>query len=332
MNRVWADGEEVSVHDLNMRIYKGAEDQVPDPVIEATEGAGMAPAYRGTAYVVFEDLELEAFGNRVPQFSFEVSRPDQIGTQAGDDPAKDVRAVAMIPGTGEYALATTPVHYLEGPGQRRSANVNSPAGVADFSASLRSFENELPRSEAASLVVCWFGDDLRCSSCLVQPKVENKTSEGENMPWSVAGLDRAVAEAVSTQDGRPVYGGTPTDASVLEAIAALHDAGKEVMFYPFILMEQLAGNGLPDPWGGAEQAALPWRGRISLDIAPNEPGSVDGTTAAEAQVEAFFGTARASDFAVVDEEVVYTGPEEWSFSRFILHYAALCALALNCAG
>ena len=37
----------------------------------------MAPAYRGIAYVVIEDLALAAFGNRVPQFSFEVVRPAQ---------------------------------------------------------------------------------------------------------------------------------------------------------------------------------------------------------------------------------------------------------------
>ncbi len=40
-------------------------------------GAGFAPAYRGVAYVVFEDLALEPFGNRVPQFTFEVVRPAQ---------------------------------------------------------------------------------------------------------------------------------------------------------------------------------------------------------------------------------------------------------------
>ena len=32
--------------------------------VEAVEGAGDPPAFRGTAYVVFEDLPLEAFGNR----------------------------------------------------------------------------------------------------------------------------------------------------------------------------------------------------------------------------------------------------------------------------
>lgn len=323
--RVWADGEEVAPRDLNMRVYPGTMDQLPDPVMEAIEGTGAVPAYRGTAYVVLEDLPLEQFGNRVPQFTFEVQRADQPGAE--NDLTHAIEAVAMMPGTGEYALATTPVHYTNGPGSRWSANVHTPHGKSDFSVSLEALNEELPNSRAASLIVSWFGDDLRCNRCRVRPKVEKRDFEGENMPWSVAGLTRNTAETIQLVDGKPVYGGTPADASVIEAIRALQAAGKAVMFYPFILMDQLEGNLLPDPYGGIEQAHLPWRGRITLDIAPGESGSPDGTGTAAEQVAAFFGTARASHFSVSGNRVVYSGPEEWSFSRFILHYAALCAAA-----
>lgn len=77
IGRIWADGNEISALDLNLRFYPGSETQLPDPLIEAVEGAERAPAYRGVAYVVIEDLELSAYGNRVPQFSFEVVRPAQ---------------------------------------------------------------------------------------------------------------------------------------------------------------------------------------------------------------------------------------------------------------
>lgn len=77
VGRLWADGQEISPADLNMRVYTGGEDQIPDPKIEAVEGVGNAPAYRGVAYVVIEDLDLAPYGNRVPQFTFEVVRPDQ---------------------------------------------------------------------------------------------------------------------------------------------------------------------------------------------------------------------------------------------------------------
>ena len=53
-------------------IYPGTDSQDPDPVIEAVEGLGKAPAYRGTAYVVFERMELADFGSMLPSLSFEV--------------------------------------------------------------------------------------------------------------------------------------------------------------------------------------------------------------------------------------------------------------------
>ncbi|MBI1217483.1 MAG: host specificity protein [Rhodobacteraceae bacterium] len=326
VGRIWADGAEIARDTLNLRVYAGSEDQQPDPKIEAVEGAGMAPAYRGVAYVVIEDLALGPFGNRVPQFTFEVMRP--AVAEGLPDLVTGVKGVAMMPGTGEYALATTPVHYSAGPGVNTSVNVNSPSGKTDFATSLEVLGEELPGCRSVSLVVSWFGGDLRCSSCVVQPKVEQAAAEGVGMVWRAGGIGRAAAQVVPQVDGRPVYGGTPADGSVIEAIAAIRAAGQEVMVYPFVLMDQLAGNALVDPYTGmAEQMALPWRGRITLSLAPGVAGSPDRTAAAEAEVAMFFGAAQASDFSVSGGVVSYTGPEEWSYRRFILHYAHLAALA-----
>ena len=71
---------------------------MPDPKIEAVEGAGQVSAYRGIAYVVFEDLSMGQFGNRIPQFTFEVMRPAQDPDEG--DMAQAVTAVSLIPGTG----------------------------------------------------------------------------------------------------------------------------------------------------------------------------------------------------------------------------------------
>ncbi len=322
VGRIWADGNEISKTDLSLRVYTGQSEQLPDPKIEAVEGAGNAPAYRGTAYVVIEDLQLAPFGNRVPQFSFEVMRTGD------DDLAARISAVAMIPGTGEYALATTPVHFEETKGRVRSANVHTPIGGTDFDTALEALNEELPNCGAVSLVVSWFGDDLRCGSCKVAPKVEQADLDGQGMPWVVSGVDRTTAELVPSADGRPIYGGTPADASVIEAIQALRTAGQAVMFYPFILMDQLAGNGLVDPWtGAADQPVLPWRGRITTSVAPGQAGSPDGSAAAEAEVAAFFGTATAGEFSASGATVSYGGADGYSYRRFILHYAHLCALA-----
>ncbi len=120
------------------------------------------------------------------------------------------------------------------------------------------------------MIVSLFGDDLRCGSCSVRPKVERHDVDGENMPWIVSDTPRSAAPMIPTLEGRPVYGGTPADNSVVEAIQAMNAAGKAVMFYPFILMDQQEGNVLPDPYSDAlGQPHLPWRGRITTSKAPN---------------------------------------------------------------
>ena len=325
VGRVWADAQEIVPASLDMRVYTGSDDQLPDPRIEAVEGAGMAPAYRGIAYVVIEDLDLGRFGNRVPQFSFEVIRP----ARSGGGVAAAVQAVALMPGTGEYALSTTPVHYSYGPGQARTANMNSPSGRADFPTALDQLTGEVPGCGAVSLIVSWFGDDLRCGVCRVRPKVEQTQFDGVGQPWRAGGIARADAQVVAQVEGRSTYGGTPGDAGVLESIAALKAEGQAVLFYPFVLMEQLAGNARPDPWSEApDQPVLPWRGRITLSVAPGRAGSPDRTGAAETEVAQFFGAVQPGDFSVVGGQVVYSGPtDDWGYRRFILHYAQLCALA-----
>ena len=75
IGRVWADGKPFSLRNVTHRIYLGDDEQLPDSLIEAKQGDGNAPAYRGTAYIVFERMALEDFGNRVPVLSFEVIRP-----------------------------------------------------------------------------------------------------------------------------------------------------------------------------------------------------------------------------------------------------------------
>lgn len=330
VGRVWADGVEIPRDDLGMRVYTGAGDQLPDPKIEAVEGVGMAPAYRGTAYVVLEDLALEQFGNRIPLLTFEVSRPQQSGSDGADaDLAHGIKAVAMLPGSGEYALATTPVTFDYGVGNVALANVNTPSGKSDFSTSVQTMAQELPECGSTSLIVSWFGDDLRCGTCLIQPKAEQDEFDGKEMPWVVSGQGRSGAALVARDiEDRPVYGGTPSDASVIEAIHELQANGQAVMFYPFILMDQLDGNTLSDPWSDAEtQPKLPWRGRISLSKSAGQVGSPDGTAAADIEVSDFFGTASATDFTIVDEDINYNGPSEWRYRRFILHNAALCAAA-----
>jgi len=324
LGKIWADGQEIALEGLNYRLYHGDDLQTADPLIAAVEGD--APAYRGTAYIVFEDLDVGRFGNRIPQFTFEVIRKPQ----ASQTPvaADLVRAVSLIPGTGEYALATVPVVYPVNKGVSRSANVHGAGQSPDLVRSVAMLGEDLANCGSVSLVVSWFGDDLRCNACSIQPGVEQKGQDGDVMPWMVSGVARGAAKTVGQLNGRPAFGGTPADESVMQAIAHIRGKGKEVMFYPFVLMDILAGNGLADPWADSgEQAAMPWRGRITTSKAPGVFGSPDQGSAAHGEVATFFGAAAVGDFTQGPNGVQYSGPPEWSYRRFILHYAHLCAAA-----
>lgn len=321
--QVWADGKPLDLSTRTVRFYRGTEDQAVDSKISAVEGAGNAPAYRGLCYIVFEDFALAAFGNRIPQITVEVIKAFSADA---DDLESLVRGVDILPGSGEFALATSRVVREDGRGGATGENLNNNVGEPDWTVSFDQLQELAPDLEAGLLVVSWFGDDLRCADIEIKPRIERSDKSTIGLTWSVQGITRGSAETVSTDgDGRPNFGGTPSDNAVVEAITDLKARGLAVTFYPFLLMDIETGNALPDPYGDAEQAAFPWRGRITCTPAPGVSGTVDQTADADTQVAAFFGTAAAGDFAVSGTSVTYSGPAEWSYRRFILHYAHLCA-------
>ncbi|WP_113155959.1 phage tail protein [Nitratireductor sp. OM-1] len=59
-----------------MNIYLGSDTQIPNAKMEEYLGLGNVPAYRGVAYFVLHNLQLEDFGNGIPQFTVEVQRGD----------------------------------------------------------------------------------------------------------------------------------------------------------------------------------------------------------------------------------------------------------------
>src|SRR5205085_11446913 len=96
--------------------------------------------------------------------------------------------------------------------------------------------------------------------CEIKPGIETRHKKTAPLTWSVAGVDRASAYAISERDGRAAYGGTPSDQTVVAAIRDLKARGLNVTLTPFILMDVAEGNALPDPYGGSGQPAYAWRG------------------------------------------------------------------------
>lgn len=280
LGRIWADGQLLDTKGLTLRFHRGTETQHADSLIEALQGDN-APAYRGLCYLVFERLPLKPFGNRIPNISVELCRV------VGDlEPA--ISSITVIPGATEFGYDPEPRVRLLSPGVTAGENVHLLRDVSDWSVSIDELLDLCPNLEHVSLVVAWFGDDLRCGECSIAPRVEAASRAVLDTEWSVAALSRGSARVVSTSGGGPAYGGTPSDAAVRAAIADLRTRGVGVTLYPILLMDIRAGNPMGQP-------AYPWRGRISC-----VPGD-DGTGGAASQV---------ADFA--DE-----------YRDFILHYARM---------
>ncbi|MFM6933416.1 MAG: phage tail protein [Novosphingobium sp.] len=105
IGRIWADGNLLRGTSGDMktggqfRFHAGLADQQPDPLLLAAEGLGQCPAYRDLAYVVFEDLQLGDFGNRIPALTFEVFADDQAPSAQDlfDGIVDDVSAQVQFP-------------------------------------------------------------------------------------------------------------------------------------------------------------------------------------------------------------------------------------------
>lgn len=289
LNQVWADTELLNLQNYSHTIYYGTEEQLPDPTMESYLGHGNVPGHRGLAYIVFRDFPLTNFGNRIPNFSFEVSR-NPYRQQENDRVEKMISSVIMIPGSGEFVYDTTVQYQLKGAsvngtwyvnGSKTRINENNNSNMADAVLATDQLQQTLTNLQWVAPVVAWYADGINIKDCTITPRVEYNFDDQrlliDTKPdvWKVGDKYRYQARLISKDDqGRPRYGGTISDSSIINYLQLLRKRGLKIMFYPLIMVDD-------------EQKS--WRGRIS-------------------------GVA-------TDLEHFFTGPD--GYDHFILHYANL---------
>ena len=133
---------------------------------------------------------------------------------------RDQSTLWTIPGCGERVYDPVIETRELGGGTSVPENAFSGQGMADWTVALDNLQDSLPSVGTVLLVVGWFGDDLRAGHCLVRPKVEVTSKTTTPDAWKVHGISRSGAAVVSTVDGRPAYGGSPSVTTRLSGLSA----------------------------------------------------------------------------------------------------------------
>jgi hypothetical protein len=258
--RVWADAKQLDLTQGNYTLYLGDETQLPDTYIASFFPAGQTPAYRGRAYVVIKDFPLGDFGNRIPNFTFEVRRTLKKAFDLEDK----IKDITIIPGAGEYVYDTVVQekqsgqqdvsgNFVQG-GKVEKINQNNLSAKADTLVALDNLKANLPNVQWVAVVVNWFGDTLNPNTMVIKPAAEFNGQGARVTPdeWAVGSFNRTTAHAIlSFPDGSPTYGGTPTDKSIVRLCQELKSRGYNVLFYPMLQVDTITPQ------------AKPWRGRIT---------------------------------------------------------------------
>lgn len=256
--RVWADADQLDLSLGTYRVYKGYEDQLPDTFIESFEGVGSTPAYRGMAYVVIEDFPLADYGNRIPNFTFEVKRTVRTPDYNGLATEEMVDGMIMIPGAGEFVYDTNIQYQIPGEavgsgwaqsGVKTAINMHNYTGEANALLSLDQLKETCPNVGWIGVVACWFGDSLDAGACVIKPGVEYQTgATTEPEIWQVGSFTRGTARQITLDGGKPRYGGTPDDSALLRYLTEVKNRGYNILFLPLFFMDT---------------ANKPWRGRVT---------------------------------------------------------------------
>ena len=224
--------------------------------------------------------------------------------------------VHLLPATGEFVYDTVAMLGKRTTEPALTA-INAYSGqspTTDYSVSLNLLQAQHPECATVSLVCAWFFDGTTAGACNVYPSTTyiggsfQKAAGGADH-WRCSGLTEASAGliAIPTSGGKFIYGGTPSDSSIVRCVQDLKARGLRVVFYPFLL---------------STASGEPWRGRIGY--------SPDVSAAATSAINAFLGSAAVGQFTrdAVNLTVSYSGSStDWTYRRMILHYANLMVVA-----
>ncbi|MCU7611419.1 glycoside hydrolase/phage tail family protein [Anaplasma capra] len=230
ISRVWASGRPLDLCKIKHRLYKGTEDQEPDPLISSVEGN--TPAYRGIAYIVIENLPLQDYNNTVPNFVFEVTAYPESFLR--NHVTKKIDGIHTV-GSGEFAYDTEvqTLTQTETIGTQEAAygtavKINGKTGYKESNAllALNTMQSTLPNLQWVAVTVCWFTDGANIKNCKLRPATAyEKDAKITPDIWKVGNF---TAHRLMPHDSC-YHAGTANDASLVRYIQKLKLTGYKVL-------------------------------------------------------------------------------------------------------
>ena len=173
-----------------------------------------------------------------------------------------VTGVHLLPSTGEFAYDTiSAVGFQRGSSGLNNATVlnffsSSPGAPTDYTNAITQFQVDHPECKTISLVIGWFFDSVDASTCHIYPSTNFILGEFEQwngatfapVNWTVSGLTEQDFPGLIPLPSLPgstsfVYGGTPSDPSVVRCIRDLKAAGSKSSSIRFYSVPARASHG-----------------------------------------------------------------------------------------
>lgn len=241
---IYADGELLDISKYDIEQFTGSRNQ-PKSEIMMSNIDKEIPNFQNLCYVVFANFPLNNFGNRIPNFTFEIS--NNIETEEQSSLRNAIKGITIIPGSGEFVYDTEIQQKKQGYWQfgrfietskATHLNHHNNSNQANAIITLNNLEKEFPELEWISIIVCWFCDNLDISKCSIYPACEYKNMITFPNEWSVGSVTRELArEITKDSNNRPIYGGTPSDQSIINFIQEAKKRGYKICLYPMLMID-----------------------------------------------------------------------------------------------
>ncbi|MDR0571832.1 MAG: glycoside hydrolase TIM-barrel-like domain-containing protein [Rickettsiales bacterium] len=255
IKNVWANSTLLNLEDYTYRFYNGTEEQEQDPLIKSKDP--YCSAYRGRAYIVFENFPLSQFNNALPNMLFEITRRE--GNNSSD--VKNlIDGIKLFPLCGNYTHSAEiqqkgkyPYvydYFMSGGGEYDLLNKHNSSNYSDSVLSLQQLKETLPNNNYYCVSSTFFANCRNIADCILSPRVEfnvfvNVSSyhNGLQIPtrpdnWNVGNRTRFTTELLGKENEIfRYYGGTPSDNSMLSIFSYIKSIGGHTIFCPNIYVD-----------------------------------------------------------------------------------------------